>query len=156
VKGLIHFAAVALVVACTSTSQVTPADLWKQPEAQLLSPGSENLDRREAEARQTIEGPSPASIGYLLGGQDTAAQVEAFYVTELAASGWQPPTDNRAGALRIPTTSELSARSWRKGDLVFRLGILDMSDPYAEGPSEGFASVYRISLVDRPTKPTKS
>jgi hypothetical protein len=157
---LIHVGvAMAIAVGCTTVtppSQVTPLELWSEPESQLVPAGSKVLDRREGEAGQTIEGTNTASVGLLIASQDSPAEVDAFYEAELGSRGWQPPTDLEAIGLRIRTTTELSARSWRKGDLVFRLGILDMTDPFAEGPSEGYATVYRISLVDRPVKPTKS
>jgi hypothetical protein len=152
-------AAIAIVVGCTTVmppSQVTPLDLWSEPESQLVPPGSEVLDKREGEAGQTIEGTNTASVGLLIASQDSPADVEAFYETELDSRGWQPPTDLEAIGLRIRTTTELSARSWRKDDLVFRLGILDMTDPFAEGLSEGYSTVYRISLVDRPPNPNGS
>jgi hypothetical protein len=153
-------AALVIALGCMSqmapSSRVTPADLWSEPESKLVSPGSDVLDRREGEAGQTAEGTNTASVGLLIASQDSPAEVEAFYETELGARGWQPPTDLEAIGLRIRTTTEVSARSWRKGDLVFRLGILVMTDPFAEGPSEGYATVYRISLVDRPPKPAKS
>jgi hypothetical protein len=152
-------AALALAVGCTTVmpaSEVTPLDLWREPESQLVSPGAEVLDRLEGEAGQTAGGSNTASVGLLIASQDSPAEVEAFYERELDARAWQPPTDLEAIGLRIRTTTELSARSWRKGGLVFRLGILDMTDPFAEGPSEGHATVYRISLVDRPPKPEGS
>jgi hypothetical protein len=152
-------AAVAIVAGCTTVappSLVSPLDLWSEPESQLLPLGSEVLDKREGYAGQTIEGTNTASVGLLIASQDSPAEVDAFYETELGSRGWHTPTDLEAIGLRIRTTTELSARSWRKGDLVFRLGILDMTDPFAEGPSEGYATVYRISLVDRPPKPKGS
>jgi hypothetical protein len=152
-------AAIAIAAGCTTVtppSQVTPLDLWSEPESQLVPPGSEVLDRREGEAGQTIEGTNTASVGLLIASQDSPDEVEAFYEAELESRGWQRPTDLEAIGLRIRTTTELSARSWRKGDLVFRLGILDMTDPFAEGPSDRYATVYRISLVDRPPKPEGS
>jgi hypothetical protein len=152
-------AAVAIVAGCTTVappSLVSPLDLWSEPESQLLPLGSEVLDKREGYAGQTIEGTNTASVGLLIASQDSPAEVDAFYETELGSRGWHTPTDLEAIGLRIRTTTELSARSWRKGDLVFRLGILDMTDPFAEGPSEGSATVYRISLVDRPPKPRGS
>lgn len=153
-------AAIAIAVGCTTAtlppSEITPLELWREPESELVPPGSEVLDRREGEAGQRAEGIDTASVGLLIGSRDSAADVEAFYETELDSRGWQPPTDLEAIGLRIRTTTELSARSWRKGDLVFRLGIIDMTDPFAEGPSEGYATVYRISLVDRPPKPRGS
>jgi hypothetical protein len=152
-------ATLALVVGCTTLTpppHVTPLDLWRKPESQLVPPGSDILDTSEEKFGQTAEGTNAASVGLLIGSQDSPAEVEAFYETELDARGWQLPTDLQAIGLRIRTTAELSARSWRKSDLVFRLGMLDMTDPFAEGPSEGYATVYRISLVDRPPKPRGS
>jgi hypothetical protein len=153
-------AAIAIAVGCTTVtptpSPVTPLELWGEAESELVPPGSEVLDRREGEAGQTGEGTDTASVGLLIASRDSPAEVDAFYERELVARGWQPATDLEAIGLRIRTTTELSARSWRKGDLVFRLGILDMTDPFAEGPSEGYATVYRISLVDRPPKPDGS
>lgn len=153
-------AAIVIFVGCmssvTPSSEVTPQDLWRVPESRLVFPGSTFLDNREGEPHQTIEGWESAFVRSLVGSERPSDEIESFYATELAARGWQLPTDNQAMALSIRTSSELSARSWRKGDLVFRLGILNMSDPYADGPSEGFATLYRISLVDRPPKPVKS
>jgi hypothetical protein len=156
---LLFGAAIAIAIACTAMtppSQVGPIALWSQPESQLVPTGSTILDRHEGEAGQTIEGVDTASVGLLVGSQDSPAAIEAFYEAELKARGWQPAADLEAVGLRIRTTTEVSARSWRKGDFVFRLGVLDITDPIAEGPSEGYASVYRINLVHWPAKPTGS
>jgi len=45
---------------------------------------------------------------------------------------------------------ELFAHAWRKGELVLRLGILEPDDPYAQGASSGFPTVYRVSLIRLP------
>lgn len=160
-KGLVSLsAAFVIALGCMSpvapSSAITPADLWSKPESQLVSPGSAILDTREGEPHQTIEGWDSAFVRTLVGSQDAAGEIESYYETELASRGWLPPADNQAIGLSIRTSSELSARSWRKGDLVFRLAIVDTSDPYADSPTDGFLTVYRISLVDRPAKPAKS
>jgi hypothetical protein len=36
---------------------------------------------------------------------------------------------------------------------VFRLGILDKSHPAAEGPSEGYETVFRFDLISAPPGP---
>jgi hypothetical protein len=159
-RGVLLGVALAIVVGCTtqsaSASQVTPLGLWSEPESHLVSANSAILETREGQPHQTVEGWDSAFVRSLVGSQDAAAEIESFYEIELASRGWQPPTDNQAAALGIRTSSELSAQTWRKGDLVFRLGIVNMSDPYAEGPSAGYVTVYRISLVDRPAKPSPS
>jgi hypothetical protein len=158
--GILLGAALGIVVGCTtqspSPSQVTPITLWTEPESQLLYPGSEILDKREHEPALTMEGEVSASVGYLLGSADTAALVEDFYAGQLATLGWRPPDDNEARTRGIRTTAELMARAWRKGDLVFRLGIIDQSHPAAEGPAEGFETVFRIDVIAKPPKPYRS
>jgi hypothetical protein len=158
--GILLGAALAIAVGCTtqspSASPVTVLGLWSEPESQLLYPGSEVLDKREHEAGLTMEDEVSASVGYLLGSADDAALVEDFYASQLTTSGWRLPDDNEARSRGIRTTAELMARAWRKGDLVFRLGILDKSHPAAEGPSEGFETVFRIDLIAKPAKPSPS
>jgi hypothetical protein len=141
----------AIVTACTSTTPA-PRDLWSQPEARFIYPESVVLDKREQEARLTMDGEVSASVGYLLGSNSEAAPVESFYATELARLGWLPPDDNETSARGIRTTAELMARSWRRGELVFRLGVLDRAHPAAEGPSEGYETVYRIDLISAPAE----
>lgn len=159
-RGILLSVALAIAVACAtqsaSASHVTPLSLWSEPESRLVSAGSTILETREGQPHQTVEGWDSSFVRSLVGSQDAVAEIESFYEMELSSRGWQPPTDSQAAALGIRTSSELSARTWRKGDLVFRLGIVNISDPYAEGPSEGYANVYRISLVDRPAKPLRS
>jgi hypothetical protein len=147
-------AVVAILVGCTA--QPSPPDLWKQPESELIFPGSEILAKREREPQSPIQGGRSGSVGYLLGSDGGASAIEDFYAAELLTLGWQPPIDKEAGVRGIRTTAELFARSWRKGDLVFRLGILDKSHPAAEGPSEGFETVFRIDLIDQPPDPDRS
>jgi hypothetical protein len=139
---------------CGTSDRV--AQLWAYPEAELSPVGSTVLDKRERPARMTIEGRDTASVGYLLGAQEDPAAIEDFYGHELTSRGWQDPTDAPAFGLAIISSTELSVRVWRKGDVVFRLGVLNPADPAAEGPSEGFASVFRIDLVDRPIDPKAS
>jgi hypothetical protein len=136
---------------CGTSDRV--AQFWAYPEAELRPVGSTVLDKRERPARMTIEGRDTASVGYLLGAQEDPAAIEDFYGHELISRGWQDPTDAPAFGLAIISSTELSVRVWRKGDVVFRLGVLNPADPAAEGPSEGFASVFRIDLVDRPSDP---
>jgi hypothetical protein len=146
--------AIATLAACNpqTSAPASASNLWKQPESQLLYPAAEILDTRERDAQLTAEGERSASVGYLLGSNDRAALVEDFYDGELAARGWGPPTDNEASVRGIRTTAELMARSWREGDLVFRLGTVDKSHPAAEGPADGFATVFRIDLILAPAK----
>jgi len=134
--------------ACQPPNRV--ADLWAYPEIELRPADATVLDKRERPARTTIEGRDTASVGYLLGAKGDQTSVEQFYEGELAARGWAEPTDLPGIGLRARTSAELFARSWRKGDIVFRLGILDPADPAAEGPTVGFQTVYRIDIVDRP------
>jgi hypothetical protein len=98
-------AAIAIAVGCTTMtlppSQITPLELWREPESRLVSPGSEIIDRREGEPHQTVEGWDSAFVRLLVGSQDPADEVEAFYATELESRGWQPPPDNQAAALSI-------------------------------------------------------
>ena len=150
--GLI--AAAAVFAACAP--QVQPADLWDDFVPALVYPSSTILDTREREARLTLGGEGSASVGYLLASDDQPSDVTDYYAAELAKLGWQEPSDNHARARGVRTTAELSARSWRKGDLVFRLGILDMSHPAAEGPSEGYESVFRIDIIAQPAEPARS
>jgi len=154
VRMLMRAGALALLLqlaGCGTSDRV--AQLWAYPEAELRPVGSTVLDKRERPARMTIEGRDTASVGYLLGAPEDPAAIEDFYGRELISRGWQEPTDLPAIGLRVRTSTELLARSWRKGDVVFRLGVLNPADPAAEGPSEGFASVFRIDLVDRPIDP---
>lgn len=97
-------------------------------------------------------------VGYLLASNDEEETILAYYETELSKLGWEIPvdSDHGAGARAIPTTAELSANSWRRGNYVLRLGILDPSHPAAEGPSGGFESVFRTSLYFMPPKPVRS
>jgi hypothetical protein len=145
-----------LAVFAACASRVQPAELWKDLGPGLIYPSSEILDTREGQAESTIAGGASASVGYLLGSDDQPSDVADFYATELAKLGWKEPADNEARARGIRTTAELSARSWRKGDLVFRLGILDVSHPAAEGPSEGFETVLRIDVIAQPAEPDQS
>jgi hypothetical protein len=138
---------------CGTSDRV--AQLWAYPEAELSPVGSTVLDKRERPARMTIEGRDTASWA-MLGAQEDPAAIEDFYARELISRGWQEPTDLPAIGLRVRTSTELLGRSWRKGDVVFRLGVLNPADPAAEGPSEGFGSVFRIDLVDRPIDPKAS
>lgn len=157
VRVLARLAVVALLVqlaGCGSSDRV--AELWAYSEAEVRPAGSTVLDKRERPARMTIEGRDTASVGYLVGAQEDPAAIEDFYKRELASRGWEEPTDAPAFGLAIISSTELSVRVWRLGDVVFRLGVLNPADPAAEGPSEGFASIYRIDLVDRPIDPKQT
>lgn len=154
---LARLAALTLLVqlaGCASTDRV--AELWAYPEAELRPEGSTVLDKRERPARTTIEGRDTASVGYLVGTKEDPAAIEDFYERELTSRGWEDPTDAPAFGLALISSTELSVRVWRNGDVVFRLGVLNPADPAAEGPSEGFGAVFRIDLVDRPIDPKQS
>lgn len=152
-------AALALAVGCTTVtppSQVTPLDLWREPESQLVSPGAEILDRREGGPHQTAEGWDSAFVRLLVGSHDAADEVEVFFATELESRGWQPPIDNQAAALGIRASSEPVGSLLAEGRPRVSTRDPRHDRSFAEGPSAGCATVYRIDLVDRPPKPMGS
>lgn len=147
--------AVLVLVACND--RVTVAQLRTNQEAELLYPGSSVVGRNEQEAATTAGGRQNASVGLVAATDASAADIESFYVEELVRRGWAIASDNAAVTLGLTRTSELSARAWRKGDLVFRLGLIDPTDPRAPVLAAGTGpSIYRIDLTAQPPSPTRT
>lgn len=151
VAGAILLAlACVLVTACLGGP--VARDLGTEPEANLYFPDSTVLGSDAAEPELTIEGRTNRYVGHLVGANASAKAISDFYDTALRELGWDTPTDNVAGAFGIRTTAELDAFSWRKGDLVFRLGIRDKEDPLGP-PGElaaRYETIYRIDLIESP------
>jgi hypothetical protein len=147
----------SLLVLVGCVQHVTVGDLRANAEADLTYPGAMVIGRSEHEWQNTIEGPENAYVGYVAATDAEPAEIERYFVDELARRGWAPATDSKARTIGIRLTSELSARAWRKDDLVIRLGLMDPSDPRSPAlPPGAGPSIYRFDLIAQPPRPSPS
>ena len=120
------------------------ADLEKNPEADLLYPGSEPLSDGGHGPEDAPDGPLTAVYWQILGTDGSASEILDFYDMELGERGWEPG----GGSSGIPTTSELDAHAWHQGEAIFRLAIKDPDEWHRRLPgSDRFATLYEISLI---------
>lgn len=141
----------AVAVGCVSGGPSVAA-LREHPEADLLVPGSTVVARAEREGAILIDGRQSPTITTVAGSEESEAKVRAFYDTELPERGWQTPSDRAALGLQVPTTSDLTVTTWRKGDFVFRLAIADKTHPDSGDQADEFETVYQVSFVYRPAQ----
>ena len=123
----------------------TRQDLERQPEARLAYPGATLLHEAGSEPVRGIEGQEYANFSAAFGTSATAAEVEAFYARELPARGWQLAPEKNFGS-----TSETHAVTWRKGDLLFRLGIYKKNDVQVPRAYDAYTTAYTIDLLVSP------
>jgi len=123
----------------------TKGDLQRQPEAQLAYPGATPLAQGSREPEWTVEGQQYAVAHAHYGTSATAAEVEDFYGRELAARGWRlaPEKSGRA-------TNETRAVTWRKGDLLFRLGIMRKNDVQVPRAYDAYTTAFEVALIVSP------
>jgi hypothetical protein len=97
----------------------------------------------------TVSGPLSAATWRWFGADASAEEVEQFYAEELASRGWA----DGGGSSGIPTTGELTARAWHKGDVVFRLAFPDPRDHVDKDPFEQYPTVYDARLIGKDVQP---
>lgn len=118
-------------------------DLQKLPEATLYYPGSTVLGSGGYDFDKGLLGINDATYNQQLGADASNEEVVAFYARELPARGWA--TDERSGGR---STDELLGRAWRKGQLIFRLGLPRPGTQANREP--GYHTVYAITLIVHP------
>ena len=122
------------------------AALRAMPEDRLFYPGSVQLGDHSRRRRHTFEGEFGAASGHRLGSQDAATKIEAWYEQKLRQRGWAPggPADD------IPATSELTARAWQKGAVIFRFSVRLKDHPLSPPRDvvEKYETIYDITLIE--------
>jgi hypothetical protein len=86
IRWLPGLASLLVLVGCVQ--HVTVGDLRANAEADLIYPGAIVIGRSEHEWQNTIEGPENAYIGYVAATDAKPAEVERYFVDELARRGW--------------------------------------------------------------------
>lgn len=117
----------------------TLTQLKALPETNLFYPDSEIVVRLGREDMGLFAGRNPSYTGYDLATNASEDEILAFYTRELHGHGWQA----LGGLYSTSSTAERIARSWRKGDRIFRFAIKE------EKRSTGAACRYRRSLHHR-------
>lgn len=137
------------LIRTAGTSSYRLEDLRRLPEARLLVPGSVPLGENGTEAGRGLDGPLVATYIATSGTPATIPEVQDFYGQELRGRGWLlAPDENVRG------TTETRATTWRKGDLLFHLGILKKDDPQAPPEADRYTTAYTIAIIAEP--PTKA
>lgn len=130
--------------ACFGRGPGDPDELKRLPEAALHFPGS-YLDAEGTQpAGRGIARDEGASFGALLGTSAGASEVSHFYDEGLMTRGWIPGTvfeAARGGGL------ELDAKAWNRGDLRFRLSIMDKKALALNSALQSFNTVYGIKIT---------
>lgn len=140
--ALVLIASIAIAVACSAPSGGF-AELDAMEEADLAFPDSSLLVDGGYDAELTVEGRRPAATWAIYGTSANAADVTAYFEEEMEARGW----DALPG---IPSTSEVDALSWRRGNHAFRIGILDVEEWHQRvDGSEGFPTMYEVRVSER-------
>ena len=131
-----------LARASSGTTITKQRDLQQLPEEHLFYPGSVVTGQFGGDQERTIEGTNHAFSGYALGVKASEDEVKDFYRRELAARGWQEsPIDI------VSVTGERRALAWRKGDLVFRISVLDKGDPRNPKAGDAYETPYTIRVM---------
>jgi hypothetical protein len=116
-------------------------ELRALPEAMLTYPGAEEVNGGGSDREMTIDGPQGAFTWRWLGVDATDDEIERFYAEKLGSLGW-------SDSLAIRTISEFRARSWRKGDVVFRLAFLDPEYRADPEPFSRYAVIFDVRLEE--------
>ena len=121
------------------------ADLAQLPEAHLRYPGAVLLGHSGTEPKRTIEGPLYAEDGSAYGSSATAMEIQAYYGRELGVRGWQAAPENS-----VRSTTETRAVAWRKGDLIFHLGVKQKNNPQVPREWDTYSTAYEVAVIVSP------
>lgn len=121
--------------------------LRAMPEGTLAPDGVEQLADGGREADQSIAARVPASTWRIYGTDASAADVIAFYASELADRGWS----EGGGVSGIRGTHELDVAAWHKEGVIFRLGFWKL-DEWRLSQNEGleYDTIFEGSLIQDP------
>lgn len=106
-------------------------------------PGAEPLDDGWIDRSEDVLGTTSATWWMILGADASISDVLTFYDGELTARGWD------AARPTVPSTNEVEAYKWTRGELRFRLGFLETEEWHQriEG-SDRWPTLYDMRIIE--------
>ncbi len=143
VVQLVAVLAVLVTVAGCDLFSAPTADkgarLKAMPEATMSYPDSAKLSEGSAQENDPW---APADYQRILGTQASLQDVDAYFASSLASSGW-------TSTYCISGNLEITCYRWTKSDVELRLGFWDPKDEYHmlhDWPSH-YATIYQVDLM---------
>jgi hypothetical protein len=140
-RRLVWVAIAAATLTGCSLSGPTTTSLREEWAARLQFSGSVELIAGGHDAEQTPEGPLPALAWREYGVDATWDELVAYFESELRDREWEDGGGSSGG----PSTQELDAVAWHKGDRI--LSLAHRRNTLAPDASGTYAMIYRVTLI---------